>query len=205
MTPLRELFDQAGDGVTVIDTTSDRVIYWNRSAQGILGYPPMEAMGMACFDVFKGLGEGGTAICGPDCSVLQCAFRGGRIHSFNLLTPHKGRNAIWLSMSTLYVRDIDRLMRAQELVGEFVSRASEMATGVPRSPHKASQEAQTELTKRERQVLDLLRKGLSTKDVADRLTISETTARNHIQNILSKLGVHSRLEAALNAAAAERL
>jgi len=52
------------------------------------------------------------------------------------------------------------------------------------------------LTRRERQVLHLLVDGSGTEAIADRLVISPQTARTHIQNILAKLGVHSRLEAA---------
>jgi DNA-binding NarL/FixJ family response regulator len=55
------------------------------------------------------------------------------------------------------------------------------------------------LTVREEEVLALLGEGLSSKQIAQRLTVTEATARNHIQSILSKLGVHSRLEAALYA------
>ncbi len=52
-----------------------------------------------------------------------------------------------------------------------------------------------DLTRREREVLELLVEGASTKAVADTLCISQPTARHHIDNIISKLGVHSRLEA----------
>lgn len=53
-----------------------------------------------------------------------------------------------------------------------------------------------ELTRRERQVLCLLAQGADTKGIARELVISPETARTHAQNILGKLGVHSRLEAA---------
>ena len=52
------------------------------------------------------------------------------------------------------------------------------------------------LTRREREVLDLLADGLDHIAAADVLVISPQTARTHIQNVLRKLEVHSRLEAA---------
>jgi DNA-binding NarL/FixJ family response regulator len=52
-----------------------------------------------------------------------------------------------------------------------------------------------ELTAREREVLALLVLGKSTHGVAGALGVAPTTARNHIQSIMRKLGVHSRLEA----------
>ncbi|HEX5914594.1 MAG TPA: response regulator transcription factor [Rubrobacter sp.] len=52
------------------------------------------------------------------------------------------------------------------------------------------------LTRRERQVLALLAEGGNKETIARTLVISPETARTHIHNVLSKLGVHSRLEAA---------
>jgi DNA-binding NarL/FixJ family response regulator len=53
-----------------------------------------------------------------------------------------------------------------------------------------------QLTNREREVLALLVEGLGGEAIADRLGVSGNTVRTHVQNILSKLQVHSRLEAA---------
>ena len=52
------------------------------------------------------------------------------------------------------------------------------------------------LTRREREVLALLAEGADHRTIAETLVISPQTARTHIQNVLGKLGVHSRLEAA---------
>ena len=52
------------------------------------------------------------------------------------------------------------------------------------------------LTRREREVLALLADGSDNDGIAQALVISPQTARTHIQNVLGKLGVHSRLEAA---------
>jgi two-component system nitrate/nitrite response regulator NarL len=53
-----------------------------------------------------------------------------------------------------------------------------------------------QLTEREREVLALLVDGASGADIAERLTISTNTVRTHVQSVLTKLQVHSRLEAA---------
>jgi DNA-binding NarL/FixJ family response regulator len=53
----------------------------------------------------------------------------------------------------------------------------------------------SELTRRELDVLHLLVDGRSTARVAQTLFISASTARNHIQSVIGKLGAHSKLEA----------
>lgn len=51
------------------------------------------------------------------------------------------------------------------------------------------------LTPRERQIFNLLIQNYSTKDIAVELSISEKTVRNHISNVIQKLGVDSRIQA----------
>ena len=55
------------------------------------------------------------------------------------------------------------------------------------------------LTEREKEVIGLLGKGASNKDIAAELFITERTARTHVSNILGKLGLTSRTQAALYA------
>ena len=59
--------------------------------------------------------------------------------------------------------------------------------------------SQEPLTKREIEVLQVLAKGKSNKGIAEELVISETTVRTHVSNILAKLHLASRTEAALYA------
>ncbi|MDB5482135.1 MAG: regulatory protein LuxR [Caulobacteraceae bacterium] len=51
------------------------------------------------------------------------------------------------------------------------------------------------LTSRELQVVELMSHGLSNKEISNRLSIEPCTAKNHVQNIMQKLGVHRRGEA----------
>jgi LuxR family transcriptional regulator of spore coat protein len=53
------------------------------------------------------------------------------------------------------------------------------------------------LTPRERQIFELLIKNESTDKIALKLNISEKTVRNHISNVICKLGVNSRTQAIL--------
>jgi DNA-binding NarL/FixJ family response regulator len=60
------------------------------------------------------------------------------------------------------------------------------------------QQASTDgLTDREREVLELVRQGLPNKSIARRLQITERTVKAHVTNILQRLGVSDRTQAAL--------
>jgi DNA-binding NarL/FixJ family response regulator len=78
--------------------------------------------------------------------------------------------------------------------GESVISPEMLARLLPRfsrsSPHSVD-----ELTEREREVLALVAEGLSNAAIAERLTVSVHTVRNHIASLSGKLGAHSKLEA----------
>ena len=59
------------------------------------------------------------------------------------------------------------------------------------------QQTVTALTRREREILVLVAQGGSNRDIAKSLVISERTARTHVSNVLTKLGLTSRTQAAL--------
>ena len=71
-----------------------------------------------------------------------------------------------------------------------LKRASQARASQPGSPRLAA------LTSREREILQLLARGLDNQAIAEQLHLSSHTARTHVGNILRKLGVHSRAEAA---------
>ena len=56
-----------------------------------------------------------------------------------------------------------------------------------------------ELTEREREILELVARGLSNQQITDRLVLSPKTVRNHVSNIFSKLQVRDRSEAIVRA------
>jgi RNA polymerase sigma factor (sigma-70 family) len=97
----------------------------------------------------------------------------------------------------------------QIAAGETVLSANQTvellrAAAKEREEEQAIRAALAQLTPREREVLDLIVEGLTDKEIAGRLHISTATAQTHVANLLGKLGVRSRLQAAMLVAHAER-
>jgi two-component system NarL family response regulator len=93
-----------------------------------------------------------------------------------------------------YLRGIEHGEAA--LTQEMTSRVLDEFARLEPLPETPSQSRPDELTTRELEVLTELVKGASNRQIADDLVISENTVKNHIRNILTKLGVKNRREAA---------
>ena len=92
------------------------------------------------------------------------------------------------------VRDVARgeLLIPRSLLPELIDRLVQGSV-----VHDEAMRRISMLTARERSVLALLADGGSNESIGQALYISPFTARTHIQNLITKLGVHSRLEAAM--------
>jgi two-component system response regulator DevR len=79
--------------------------------------------------------------------------------------------------------------------GEMLVSSDMLARLLPRVSKRRTTRVGHDLTAREVEVLELLVDGTPNHELAQRMGISRNTVRNHVQNLLTKLGVHSRLEA----------
>ena len=191
---LDQTLARSGDGAFVIGPDG-RIVLWNRAAERILGYPARQVMGRPCCDVFAGADDNGNRLCYRGCHVESLVKLGEPIQSFDMQTRTRAGHPIWLSVSTLTVRaggdalavhlfrDVTKTKETLELLRDRVA-----------APPAPPPEAAT-LTRRELEVLRVLATGANTRTAAERLHVSRATVRNHVQNLLGKLGVHSRLEA----------
>ena len=208
---LLENISKTADGVFAVDE-SQRIVHWNAGAEKILGYSAEDMVGRFCFDVMKGVGQssnqgGPGEVCYLGCPVIDCAKRGYPTPGRNVKVKAKDGTLRWLSVAHTYVgghnrnlavvvhifRDATEGMEAKQTLERISREVSHY--GTPGGAKEPDVQRQDELTEREKQVVNMLAQGEGTSGIAKKLMISNATARNHIQNILVKLDVHTRLEA----------
>ena len=95
------------------------------------------------------------------------------------------------------VRAIHQVHRGEPSLEPSIARKVLLELSHPRKEHQPLTE--DPLTEREVEVLRLVAQGCSNKDIAARLSVTELTARTHVSNILGKLHLASRTQAALYA------
>ena len=62
---------------------------------------------------------------------------------------------------------------------------------------KTAEPSTYDLTRRELEVLDLIATGATNREIAEKLFVSEGTVKNHVSNILNRLGLRDRMQAAI--------
>jgi PAS domain S-box-containing protein len=194
------LLSNTADGVCAVGTDG-KIVVWNRAAEKILGYTPREVLGRPCCEVFVGRDASGNRLCYQGCHVLTLVRRGEPVQHFEMATRSKSGKPVWLDVSIVVVPGtrpevsstvhLFRDVTVAHEIEAFVRQRLAQATPVPPDGGPDAQ-----LTRRELEVLRLMAGGANTRLMAEKLHVSGATIRNHVQNILGKLGVHSRLEAA---------
>ena len=150
----------------------------------------------------------------PDAAVLDVAARDvvdvrpqevGALHKLVALGVREDEAVAWIERGVAgyvvpdasfaeLIDAIGRVARGELAISpaataELLSRVRRSSGAVP------SRDSAAQLTRREREVLGLIEEGLPNKLIARRLSIQEQTVKNHVHNILVKLGVHRRGEA----------
>lgn len=205
-----EFIANSKDGVFAVDR-HQTVVLWNEAATEILGFRSKEVLGRKCYDLLHGRDTEGRVVCRRDCDNITAARALELPPAREIVVQTKAGHQAWLSVSTVVVPSRRRELSALVYLFRDVTRqhgvtaaARELADAVAGQNASSSREslgpsassdARVKLTPREREILRCLMGGASTEGIAERLSISCRTVRNHVTNILSKLGVHSRLEA----------
>jgi len=117
------------------------------------------------------------------------------------LTSFKEKAQVQQALQAGAISYLLKGVSAQELADAIRAAYNGQSTLAPEATRilirsaKEGPEPGHDLTPRERQVLDLMANGLSNPDIAKQLNVSRSTARAHVSQILSKLGVTNRAEA----------
>jgi PAS domain S-box-containing protein len=205
---IKELLESTSDSAFAVDGEGT-VVAWNTAAAAMFCVSSRDAIGRPCGEILQGTDECG-AVCSRECTVKQAVRKRHAVGNFDLQVQ-MGEVRQWCNVSVLIanessstspyaihvVRPIDVRKRLEMLVRDFVVTAtqlpSEHVTSLMASTRAPAHD--TDLSGRETEVLRMLAKGSTTGRIAGQLHISRTTVNNHIQHILKKLDVHTRLEA----------
>jgi PAS domain S-box-containing protein len=199
---------KSGDGAFIINQ-KQRIIFWNEAAQELLGFTPAEVIGRTCYELLRGCDEKGRPVCGQGCPVVTLAVNNQTVTNYDVAMHTKTGAPLWVNVSILtsafneaaepviihLFRDVTTKKQNEQFIHRFLNAARELEENTATPPLTLVKPFAETLTEREHEVLALLAQGLSTHQIADTLSISSATVRNHVQNILNKLQVHSRLEA----------
>jgi len=202
--PLAAALARSPDPVFITDR-HNRIVFWNESAERILGYTAEEVVGFPCAGALAGEDVYGNRYCSETCPVTQMAVRGESIRHFDLKLRTRDRRTLTVDVNILHLavrapdhfllihilHPVDRSERAEKPTAEPAPPPAPALVAIRESPDARARK----LTPREVEVLGMLAAGYATPEIGSRLHISTLTARNHIQNILEKIEVHSKAEA----------
>ena len=188
-----------------------RVVFWNRAAERVFSRPAASSLGRRCHEMVQARDVFGNRFCTENCPVVDMARRNESIRPFEwqLAAPQAdsarkshvqilrlpGDGPGQYSLVHL-LEPIDEDARLSRLLSSLGARPIASPAPPPRPAEQGGGPASAPpLTRREREVLGCIARGLQNKEIAAELKISLATVRNHVHAILEKLEVHSKLEA----------
>ncbi|MES1240418.1 MAG: LuxR C-terminal-related transcriptional regulator [Acidobacteriota bacterium] len=174
--------------VEVIVDGQDRIVLWEADAERLFGYPASKALGLRLQDLLDGRDIFGNRFCREACWLRETFRSGETVRQFELDVRHAGGHRIRVVAGA----GTDR--PAQGWTYRFQPDRRRSASPAALR-EEAGETLSSPLTARELDILRLLAQGAQTPGIARELGISSTTVRNHVQNLLRKLGAHNRLQA----------
>lgn len=167
-----------------------RIVAWNKAAVTAFGFPRSNAMNQRCWELLSGQDIFGNPYCCEVCPIRTAAFSNAPVKQFkiNFSTSDQSRRQFTVSSLMLFngpgKNAFVHLCHPEADASEGIVRQQ----ALPDSRRKL-------LTRRETEVLVLMHKGMTISEIADEMSVSVFTIRNHCHHIFSKLRVHSRFEA----------
>jgi len=132
-----------------------------------------------------------------ECPNAKIILMGGEVTDDEVLAFIRAGAGAYIDTQ----QGLPELLNAMNMLRENRSPACSRVTwlvleNISRLSSKRGSDTSTALSFREKQILELVRKGLSNKEIADVLSIAPNTVKNHVHHLLEKLNVRSRHEAA---------
>jgi PAS domain S-box-containing protein len=182
---------------------SEKIIYWNEAAEKLFGWTADDVLGKACFSVLAGRDPFGNLYCMRECAIVRAAVDGVDVQPFLMDVARKRGGTLKVKVRVIPLpaggKSVSCVMHLVERsdpaeVERLVAALRGAARpGAPARPDPVI--SISPLTAREREIVVLLSNGYAALNIAAKLNLSHATVRNHIQNILRKLEVHSQVEA----------
>ena len=191
-------------GPVWVSSARSTITYINDEALRLLGVTAESCLGKPCYEVIAGRDSEENAFCCKGCMMRQLVESHSPIKPTQLQVTASDGKRHWLQLVVIPVKD--RLSGSDCLVHCAIDddRAhaiqAYLAKVTSRTQHHHGEcgvehTQRFNLTTREREILELLTKDETLWSIAHSLNVSYTTVRNHVQHILTKLGVHSIIEA----------
>lgn len=195
-----DVLGRTSDAMVAVDGKL-RIVGWNDAAAKLLGYTSDEALGRPCWEILDWDDRCTNSVCGDDCHASSAGAADEIIETREVIGHSSEGRKLWLNVTTIVppaeMRGECRLVhlvREVSLPPELERLVVERIESKPPVPKGAGKLLDT-LTPREKEVLTLLTEGMDGAGIAKKLVLSPATVRNHIQHILDKLDVRSRVEA----------
>jgi DNA-binding CsgD family transcriptional regulator len=204
MNTLVGVFEQSTDAVFGIDTAGV-IQFANHTFKRLMGYSRNQLSGLQCADILCGTNLHGQPFCGPDCPIPKTMNGQPTISDFDLVVRRADGDSVLVNIGTAYISP--RLQQRNGRVDVIFSMRpvnpqqllQRMAMAPTETPARHGCDDNGGLTTREKEVLRLAARGMTTSQIASQLFLSTLTVRSHFKNIYPKLGVNTRTEAVIYA------
>lgn len=228
MNDLPALLSDFGDAAFAVDLDCN-ILHWNEPAQDVLGFARSQVVGKKCYHVLRGADMTGHTVCRENCHTIQQLKSGNSVPNSDLVVRNASGETRCINTTVIAIRgpssrpiavihafhDVTRHRQLEQVGKQIISdverfssaglmistRSTTLDAPDTKAPEDEEQllAAKCQLTAREREVLELLSRGADRHQIAEELCISPITARNHIESIFAKMGVHNRVEAVVQA------
>jgi len=199
--------------IMISDARSRTIIGVSPGIERLFGWTSEEVCGMSTSSIymdgeyFRNIGKkaeeayrkqgffaGTVQVLQKDGNATQCSFLNMPLHD-----DHEGQPAWILTFIDEHIRewkrqqDIERLAEAARELAEDLRQVSGESVTIWNSIIRLSG-----LSSRQKEVIFLVKDGFSTKQIAERLGLTESTVKNHLSSAYKKIGVKSRTELVRN-------